>query len=160
MFNLNPNKLIPETPIINNINNGILSSRGAMPLKGISSDNTNSFVKGRTTYSRTHEEKPTTETGFLHANKKKFFGSSNRDASQIAKNRRVNNIANGTQNASEKKMSFTNGNETNTVRTALHRTRSGGARVPAKVFNKYIVTSSDCNGNSVIPPSTKTTFYN
>ena len=137
MFNLNPNKLIPETPIINNINNGILSSRGAMPLKGISSDNANSFVKGRTIYSRTHEEKPTTEKGILQDSKNKLIGVANRDASQVARNRRVNNIANGTLNASQKKMAFTNGNEVNTVRTALHRTRSGGARVPAKVFNKY-----------------------
>lgn len=131
------NKLISETPIINNINNGILSSRRAMPIKGISSDNANSFANGRMLFTRTYEKKPTTETGILQANKNNLIGVSNRDASQVAKNRRVNNIANGTLNASQKKMAFTNGNEVNTVRTALHRTRSGGARVPAKVFNRY-----------------------
>ena len=131
------NKLISETPIINNINNGILSSRRAMPLKGISSDNANSFANGRMLFTRTYEKKPTTETGILLANKNNLIGVANRDASQVAKNRRVNNIANGTLNASQKKMAFTNGNEVNTVRTALHRTRSGGARVPAKVFNRY-----------------------
>ena len=137
MINLNPNKLIPETPIINNINNGILSSRRAMPLKGISSDNAHSFAKGRMVFSRTHESKPTTEKGILQDSKNKLIGVANRDASQVARNRRVNNIANGTLNASQKKMAFTNGNEVNTVRTTLHKTRSGGARVPAKVFHKY-----------------------
>lgn len=131
------NKLISETPIINNINNGILSSRRAMPLKGISSDNAHSFAKGRMVFTRTHEDKPTTESGILYANKNNLIGVANRDASQVARNRRVNNIANGTLNASQKKMAFTNGNEVNTVRTALHRTRSGGSRVPAKVFHKY-----------------------
>ena len=108
-----------------------------MPLKGISSDNAHSFAKGRMVFSRTHESKPTTEKDILQYSKNKLIGVSNRDASQVAKNRRVNNIANGTLNASQKKMAFTNGNEPNSVRTALHRTRSGGARVPAKVFNKY-----------------------
>ena len=103
MINLNPNKLIPETPIINNINNGILSSRRAMPLKGISSDNAHSFAKGRMVFSRTHESKPTTEKDILQYSKNKLIGVSNRDASQVAKNRRVNNIANGTLNASQKK---------------------------------------------------------
>ena len=137
MINLNPNKLISEKPIIKNINNGVLSSRRAMPLKGISSDNAHSFAKGRMLFSRTHEDKPTTEKGILQDNKNKLIGVANRDASQVARNRRVNNIANGTLNASQKKLAFTNGNEVNTVRTALHRTRSGGARVPAKVFHKY-----------------------
>ena len=131
------NKFISETPIINNINNGILSSRRAMPLKGISSDSANSFANGRMLFTRTYEKKPTTETGILLANKNNLIGVSNRDASQVSKNRRVNNIANGTLNASQKKMAFTNGNEPNSVRNALQRTRSGGARVPAKVFNRY-----------------------
>jgi len=131
------NKLISETPIINNINNSILSSRRAMPLKGLSSDNANSFAKGRMLFTRTYENKPTTEIAMLHANKYNLIGIANRDASQVARNRRVNNMANGTLNASEKKLAFTNGNEPNSVRDALHRTRSGGARVPAKVFHKY-----------------------
>ena len=131
------NKLISETPIINNINNGVLSSRRAMPLKGISSDNTNSFAKGRMLFTRTYQDKPATEKDILQDSKNKLIGVANRDASQVARNRRVNNIANGTLNASQKKTAFTNGNEPNTVRNALHRTRSGGSRVPAKVFHKY-----------------------
>ncbi len=137
MINLNPNKLIPETPIINNINNGVLSSRRAMPLKGITSDNDYTFAKGRMLFTRTHQDKPATEKEILQESKNKLIGVANRDASQVSHNRRVNNIANGTLNAFQKKMAFTNGNEVNTVRTTLHKTRSGGARVPAKVFHKY-----------------------
>ena len=132
------NKLISETPIIQNINNAILSSERAMPLKGISSDNASSFAKGRMMFTRTYEEKPTTQKEILQANKNKLYGgSTNNDASHIARNKRVNQIANGTLNASKKEIAFTNGNETNTVRNALNKTRSGGARVPAKVTNKY-----------------------
>ncbi len=140
MINLNPNRFISETPIINNINNGILSSRRAMPLKGISSDNAHNFAKGRMVFTRTYEDKPTTKKDILQDTKNKLIGVANRDASQVSHNRRVNNIANGTLNAFQKKMAFTNGNEVNTVRTTLHKTRSSGSRVPAKVFHKYTGT--------------------
>lgn len=137
MINLNPNRFISETPIIKNVNNGILSSRRAMPLKGITSDNDYSFAKGRMIFTRTHQNKPTTENGILQESKNKLIGVANRDASQVSHNRRVNHIANGTLNAFQKKMAFTNGNEVNTVRTTLHKTKSSGSRVPAKVFYKY-----------------------
>ena len=55
----------------------------------------------------------------------------------MIKNKKFETIAVGTLNSSKKQLAFTNGNEVNTLRDALHKTRSGGSRVPAKVTHKY-----------------------
>jgi len=108
--------------ILTNINNAVLSSKRSMPMKDITTNGSQSFSLHRQTYTRTYGNT---------AHKRWISG--NRDASQIISNRRTNTIANGTLNASGQPMSFTSKNDNHVQRNALHRTRSGGARVPAKV---------------------------
>jgi nucleoside-diphosphate-sugar epimerase len=74
-------------------------------------------------------------------NKKKFYG--NRDASQIVANRRTDQIANGSLNSGAAPISFTTVTDINVERQALHRMRSGGSSVPAKVTNKNITIYGD-----------------
>ncbi len=127
--------MISMKPILQNINNAVLTGERAMPMKDITSDNSNSFSLNRMAFSRRgHVDQGS-------APEKKWIGG-NRDASQVISNRRIKGIANGSLNAPplygvSQKMSFTTKNDQNTQRNALHRTRSGGARVPAKVTHKY-----------------------
>ena len=127
--------IISMQPILQNINNAILTGERAMPMKDITSDNTNSFSMNRMTFARRGHA----EQGAVPPNQ--WIGG-NRDASQVISHRRINSIANGSLNASplysaSQKMSFTTTNDPNAQRNALHRTRSGGSRVPAKVTHKY-----------------------
>lgn len=109
------------------INNGVLNMMKAMPQKELNSDNTNSFSMNRELYSHTIN-------GNLNVgNNKKWYGnSSNRDASSIARSRRINEIGNGGLNAKENPMSFTNGGNDNDVKRALNRVRNKGYTTPLK----------------------------
>ena len=127
--------MISMKPILQNINNAVLTGERAMPMKDSTSDNTNSFSLGRMTFARRGHS----DAGAVAENK--WIGG-NRDASQVISNRRINGIANGSLNAqplfsADQNLSFTSKTDQNTQRDALHRTRSGGARVPAKVTHKY-----------------------
>ena len=127
--------MISMKPILQNINNAVLTGERAMPMKDSTSDNTNSFSLGRMTFARRGHA----DIGAVPENK---WVGGNRDASQVIANRRINGIANGSLNAQplfrvDQKLSFTSKTDQNTQRDALHRTRSGGARVPAKVTHKY-----------------------
>ena len=122
-------------PKLKTLHNGITTAQNGMPLKDSTSDGGSSFSMGRMFFSRTYEAKPATEAAVLQVNKNKWIGS-NRDASSVARNRRNQAIGSNELNTSGSSMSFTNTNEENNIRNAVHRTRSGGSRVPAKVFNK------------------------
>jgi len=113
---------------LQNINNSVLSSEKAMPLKDSTTTNDSDFSIPRHQYIETISSRSIVE--------KKWTGG-NRDASQVIANRRISSVGNGSLNAAKNPMSFTSSSETNTVRQAKKRVRSGGATVPAKVTHKY-----------------------
>lgn len=115
---------------IQNINNGTLNTKGAMPQKDSTTNGDSNFSIPRREYVESYFD----NTG---NNKKWYGGQSNRDSSQITHNRRVNEIANGTLNANNVPLSFTTHTDINVVRNAKHRVRSGGASVPAKARYNY-----------------------
>ena len=115
----------------------ILSSERAMPLKNLTSDDTSTFSRNRFLFTRSYEPKPKNKMELYNKNKILLNSNTNTDANQIVKNKKFETIAVGTLNSSKKQLAFTNGNEVNTLRDALHKTRSGGSRVPAKVTHKY-----------------------
>jgi hypothetical protein len=110
------------------IQNGILHGRNAMPQKDSTSDAQNSFAMGRNQYINTLGYQ--TNTSIAIQNHKKWMG--NRDASQVTRNRRVNEIGVGSLNANNKAFAFTTTRDVNIVNDALRRTRGGGAVAPAK----------------------------
>jgi len=119
-------------PIIQNINNAVLSGQKVMPMKDSTSDNTSTFSMNRMIFVRGDQGPVAPEN--------KWIGG-NRDSSQRTANRRAQSLANGSLNAQplykeQQKLAFTTKNDSNTQRNAIHRTRSGGARVPAKVTHK------------------------
>jgi hypothetical protein len=113
-------------------NNGILVGQKAMPQKDITSDGTTTFALNRQIYMETFQTSTITNA---QKNKKKWYG--NRDASQVVANRRVDQIANGSLNSAATSIAFTTVSDRNVERQALHRMRSAGSSVPAKVTNKY-----------------------
>ena len=114
-------------------NNGTLSSKKAMPQKDITSDGTSTFAMNRHNYIESHSNTNMTTSQKIQ---KKWYG--NKDASQVVTNRRVDQIANGSLNSSGVATSFTTIKDPNTERQALHRMRSGGSCVPAKVTNAKV----------------------
>lgn len=120
---------------IQNINNAVLSSTKAMPQKDSTSDGTSDFSTARREYC---EVLPPTPETIQQKQAKKWFG--NRDASQIATNRRIREIGVGTLNASKQPFAFMNKNDDNSRVSALARVRGGGAVVPPKV--RHRLTSS------------------
>lgn len=118
---------------INNINNGTLSSKKAMPQKDLSSTNESEFAMDRRNYSETVNNALSHKSADSIYNypQKKWLG--NRDASQVTYNRRVSNIGTGSLNADGVPMSFTTVKDVNTVNDAIRRTRAGGSVVPPKV---------------------------
>ncbi len=125
---------ISMLPILQNNNNAILSDLKAMPLKDITSDGASSFTLGRMNYVRSYNS---TQPNYIASNhvQKKWIGR-NQDASTITAGRRINSIGNGTLNAAQDPMAFTNGTQVNVVRNAKERTRNQGSSVPAKVTQK------------------------
>jgi hypothetical protein len=115
---------------IQNINNGTLNTKGAMPQKDSTSNGDSNFSIPRREYVESYFDT-------IGNNKKWYGGQANRDSSQITHNRRVNEIANGTLNANNVPISFTTNTDINVVRNAKHRVRSGGATVPAKARYNY-----------------------
>lgn len=68
---------------------------------------------------------------------KKWIGG-NRDASQVARNRRVNAVGNGSFNAGGQPFSFKTNRDVNVTRDALTRVRGGGYVVPKKITQQYL----------------------
>jgi hypothetical protein len=119
-------------PILQELNNGVLSSIKSMPSKDITSDGNSSFAMSRKDYARTL---PPTNVSNSVLLEKKWFG--NKDASQVTYQRRINEVGVGSFNAKREPMSFTNIKDNNTQRQALNRVRNSGSAVPAKKIHKY-----------------------
>jgi hypothetical protein len=149
-------------PILTELNNGVLSSTHAMPLKDLNSDNDESFSINRTLFEKSYvppvnfgipqrtksffqRRTPAIEHGFIidgpkSANQKKWIGG-NRDASQTAMKRRVKTT--GSSLTVTGPQSFTNINDKNSRIEALTRVRGGGSRVPLKVTNRPVTFNPD-----------------
>jgi len=150
--------MISMQPIINNINNAVLTSVRAMPLKDGSADGASTFSNMRHEYINTKNQtislnskpayfgmsgfmngsrtRPTVFDGTHSLEQKKWIGG-NRDASAVSWKNRVNATGNGTLNATNKSTSFTSKTDVNTQRNAFHRARSGGSIAPAKKTHNY-----------------------
>jgi len=122
-----------NTTIIQNINNGVLNSRYAMPQKDLTSDNNSSFAMGRQQYIHTEP---------ISLGKKWYGASSNRDSTAILQKRTISAIGNGTLNLEKKPMSFAGHNDINTTRDALIRVRNIGCVVPNKCRFKNMNTGA------------------
>ena len=138
-------------PIINQLNNGLLSSINAMPAKDSTSDNTGidrrlftrtyqpriNFSVGQITRSIEQRRSPAIEHGFIidgpkSVQQKKWIGG-NRDASSVTKARRSSST--GSTMTAHGPTSFFS-KEKNSRIEALARCRGGGASVPPKVTGK------------------------
>lgn len=141
-------------PIINQLNNGLLSSTNAMPAKDSTSDNTGSQSTDRRLFKRTYQPRinfslgqitrsieqrrsPAIEHGFIidgpkSVQQKKWIGG-NRDASSVTKTRRSSST--GSTITAPGPTSFFS-KENNSRIEALARCRGGGAIVPPKVTGK------------------------
>ena len=108
---------------LQNNNNGALTADKAMPQKDSTSDNNASFQIGRKTYIETLPAPLIPE--------KKWMPSS-RDASDIARRRRIAAVGKGTINENNSTLSFTTYRDINTTNDALRRARAGGSVAPAK----------------------------
>tara|TARA_B100000900_G_scaffold415081_1_gene443716 strand:- start:835 stop:1239 length:405 start_codon:yes stop_codon:yes gene_type:complete len=127
--------LISMTPILQNTNNAVLNGYKAMPSKDITSNGVSNFSLGRMNYARGFQ---IMQPSFVASAEpqKKWIGR-NQDASTITQARRITTIGSGTFNENERAMSFTAGNQVNTVNNALTRVRSQGSTVPRKVTGPY-----------------------
>jgi len=108
---------------LQSVNNGALTSDKAMPQKDSTSDNASSFQMGRKVYIDTLPE-PVEPT-------KKWMPAA-RDASDVARRRRVVALGKGSINISPNILSFTTYRDVNTTNDALRRARAGGSVAPAK----------------------------
>lgn len=108
---------------LQSVNNGALTSDKAMPQKDSTSDNASSFQMGRKVYIDTLPE-PIEPT-------KKWMPSA-RDASDVARRRRVVALGKGSINISPNILSFTTYRDVNTTNDALRRARAGGSVAPTK----------------------------
>ena len=126
-FVTNPN---PKNPI----NNAESSVRNAMPQKDINTDGSSRFSMGRMLYSRGNDLKS--------EQNKKWYGNSQDRSRRVlnSTNTRRLDFDNNVFNSQQRPTSFTTNNSINVQRQALTRTRSGGARVPAKItMNRNIL---------------------
>ena len=152
---------ISQQPILEQLNNGILSSPNAMPLKDLTSDNADSFAMNRSIFQKSYikpmnlsipqvtqtiiqRQSPGIQHGFniqgtATVNQKKWIGG-NRDSSQITKNRRVQSTGKILSNTGPQ--SFTNTSDNNTRINALARVRGGGYIVPKKITQKNVQNPS------------------
>ncbi len=108
-------------PITTQINNGILSFAKCSPFKDINSDSSSFFAMGRVAYTNTYQSSTNDQSVKIH---KKWFG--NKDASQVTKNKRLNQIGSGSLNLNGKPTSDKNIKDENVVYNALIRTRNMG----------------------------------
>jgi len=146
-------------PIITTLNNGVLSSTNAMPLKNLTSDNTQSFANNRQLFQNAYQPpvdyslRQTTKSFFQRSTgalphgyvvdgpksvfQKKWIGG-NRDASQTAMRRRMNTT--GASLMKSGPQSFNTINDTTTRINALARVRCAGSRVPIGVTHKNVTS--------------------
>ena len=122
-----------NTTILQNINNGILSSKYAMPQKDLTSDGDSSFAMGRQQYIQTEP---------ISLGQKWYGSSSNRDSTAILQKKKISAIGNGTLNLASKPLSFAAHNDINTTRDALVRVRNLGCAVPNKCRFKNMNTGA------------------
>lgn len=132
---------------IQDINNGALAAKKAMPQKDSTTDGTSTFEMARKTYVKTYTDPTMAVQGTQVYNNmsipqinvnvltpsitsKKWMG--NRDASQVVANRRNNAVGTGTLNPTTSLYGFTTYKDINTSQDALRRVRAGGAVAPAK----------------------------
>jgi len=116
--------------ILENINNGQLKGRGAMPLKDLTSDNENNFAMQRHEYMRSFvlPNQPTAQT-----NRKMWYGNSaNRLSSNVVERRKMNAVGQGSLNLNSGLYSMTNNNDKNYIQRALNRVRRMGGAAPPK----------------------------
>jgi len=141
------------------INNGISNVKMGMPMKDLTSDNNATFEMNRRLFQKAYippnnfaikQEGKTVmqrETLGLSNNQviidgqktfyqKKWIGG-NRDASQVAKNRRVNASGAVMANVNNAPTSFKDIVDTNTAREALRRVRGGGAANVPQISAKH-----------------------
>ena len=141
------------------INNGISNVKMGMPMKDLTSDNNASFEMNRRLFQKAYIPKNNfavkqqgatviqRETLGLSNNQvvidgpktfyqKKWIGG-NRDASQVAKNRRVNASGAVMSNVNNAPTSFKDIVDTNTARDALRRVRGGGAANVPQISAKH-----------------------
>lgn len=140
--------ILIKKPIIRDINNSVTNARMGMPMKDITSDNTASFELNRKLFLKSYINPATNPntpgvakierealglngnksviTGPAVAIQKKWIGG-NRDASQITRNRRVNQSGQVMANLQNKPISFVSDRDYNVTRHALSRVRGGGA---------------------------------
>jgi hypothetical protein len=131
--------------ILTAINNGETDVIRGMPQKDSTSDGTNSFAMNRNLYTNTL---PTNTPTVQQQIKKKWFG--NRDASQVTRNRRVNEIGVGSLNANNQTMGFMSHKDPNTVNDALRRVRAGGAVAPPKKNASQTNGPTPCYPNGIL----------
>ena len=131
------------------INNGQLKSKMAMPQKDSTSDGQSTFSMDRRVYRRTvnpsplntklqpahfgmanGRQLPTMFDGTATQKQKQWYG--NRDASEIVRRNRIVEVGLGTLNVNGGAMNFESKANANTVNNALRRVRGGGAVAPAK----------------------------
>ena len=148
-------------PIITELNNGVLTSTHAMPLKDITSNNESVFSMSRRLFFRSSivannpdfsvQQQGTTVIereslalsnkvvidGKKTALQKKWIGG-NRDASSRLLRSKVMNTAHLLANNTGP-TSFKNGNDKNAVNDAITRVRSSGYRVPPSVTQKNVL---------------------
>jgi hypothetical protein len=122
-----------NTTILQDINNGVLSSRYAMPQKDLTSDGESSFAMGRQQYIHTEP---------ISLGRKWYGSSSNRDSTAIIQKKKMNAIGNGSLNLAGKSLSFAGHNDINTTRDALLRVRNLGCAVPNKCRFKNMNTGA------------------
>jgi len=127
---------------IQNLNNGILQNKTAMPLKDATSDGTSNFAMGRLNY----------VSSFSGQNTHKKWIGGNRDASQTTTNRRVGAIGLGSMTSAQN--SFVSNSSKNVVNDALRRVRGGGAVAPPKK-----AASPSIHPTPHFPPATNKTIY-
>lgn len=163
---------ISQQPILEQLNNGILSSKNAMPLKDLTSDNADSFAMNRSIFQKSYikpidlsipqvthtmvqRQSPGIQHGFniqgtATVNQKKWIGG-NRDSSQITKNRRVQTT--GQIFSTTGPQSFKTISINDNLRTsALARLRSSGSRVPPKVSQKNVQPRPEPPARPPTPP--------
>ena len=145
-------------PTITQLNNGMLSSKMAMPLKDLTSNNEAAFEMSRKLFNKSYIPNtnfaiPQTGTTILQrealalnnkvvidgqrtALQKKWIGG-NRDASSVMSRRKMNTT--GAIMNTPGPQSFTNIIDRNTARDARSRMRSSGNTVPVKVTQKNLL---------------------
>lgn len=108
---------------IQNNNNGILTADKAMPLKDSTSNNDSSFQVERKEFIQRIPQ--------VIPKENKWMGES-RDASDVARRRRLGAVGKGTINTNNNQLAFTTPNDVNFRNSAIRRVRSGGAVAPPK----------------------------